>query len=88
VLLAAGLASWTPFLWDTLFDDGGGHIQSVVLGAVLVLAAVQLAAIGLIGDMIANQRTLALDTHERIRRLELAAGIPPSHYEPGAPSSS
>jgi hypothetical protein len=31
---------------------------------------------------------MAQRTFERVRRIELQLGIPPSHYEPGSPTSS
>jgi hypothetical protein len=36
-----------------------------------------------VGDAIAGQRVIAQRTFERVRRLELEAGIEPSHYESG-----
>jgi glycosyltransferase involved in cell wall biosynthesis len=60
-----------------------GHIQSLIAGAVLFLAAVQLGALGVIGDLLDAQRTLSQRTFERVRRIELQLGIEPSHYEPG-----
>jgi glycosyltransferase involved in cell wall biosynthesis len=80
----AALAAWSPFLIDFVFNgDRSGHIQSLILGAVLALAAVQMFALGIIGDALAGQRVLAQRAFERLRRLELEAGVPPSHYEPG-----
>ena len=43
------------------------------------------AALGVIGDLLSAQRTMIQRTHERVRRIELALGIEPSHYE-AAPS--
>jgi hypothetical protein len=65
--------------------SGRGHLQSVIVGAVLVIAAVQLAALGVMGDILAGMRTLQQRTLERVRRVELQLGVEPSHYEPGAP---
>jgi hypothetical protein len=80
----AALAAWSPYLIDFIFNgDRSGHIQSLILGAVLALAAVQMFALGIIGDALAGQRVLAQRAFERLRRLELEAGVPPSHYEPG-----
>ena len=64
--------------------EGAGHVQSLILGAVLFIAAMLLGALGVIGDLLAAQRTLSQRTFERVRRIELALGIAPSHYEPGA----
>jgi hypothetical protein len=63
--------------------QGSGHLQSVIVGAVLVIAAVQLAALGVMGDILAGMRTLQQRTLERVRRVELQLGVQPSHYEPG-----
>src|SRR5437763_918410 len=63
--------------------NGGGHVQSVTLGAVLFLAAIQLAALGVVGDILAGSRVLQQRVLERVRRVELHLGVAPSHYEPG-----
>jgi hypothetical protein len=48
-----------------------------------MLAAVQMFALGIIGDALAGQRAIAQRVYERVRRLELEAGIEPTNYEPG-----
>ena len=65
-------------------DEGAGHVQSLILGAVLFIAAVQLAALGVMGDILAGSRVLQQRILERVRRVELRLGVEPSHYEPGA----
>ena len=78
------LAAWSPFLFDWIVNgDRSGHIQSLILGAVLMLAAVQMFALGIIGDALAGQRAIQQRVYERVRRLELEAGVGPSHYERG-----
>jgi glycosyltransferase involved in cell wall biosynthesis len=80
------LAAWMPFLIDWIFNgDSSGHIQSLILGAVLFIAALQLLALGVIGDLLAGQRVMTQRVFERVRRVELSLGVEPSHYEPGAP---
>ncbi len=64
-----------------------GHVQSLIAGAVLFIAAMLLGALGVIGDLLDAQRTLSQRTFERVRRIELQLGVEPSHYEPGAPAS-
>ena len=70
----------------TFLAHGGrsGHVQSLIFGAVLFMAAMLLGALGVIGDLLAAQRTLSQRTLERVRRIELQLGVEPSHYEPGA----
>ncbi len=84
-VLALGV--WTRFLVFWLQGEGAGHVQSLILGAVLFNAAVVLAALGLIGDLLSGQRIMLQRIFERVRRIELELGVPPSHYEPGAPDS-
>jgi glycosyltransferase involved in cell wall biosynthesis len=82
-----GLASfviWGRFLYFYIDGSGGGHVQSLILGAVLFIAAVQLAALGVVGDILAGSRVLQQRILERVRRVELQLGVEPSHYEPGA----
>ena len=84
VLLLACLAAWTPFLWSWLVDgDRSGHLQSIVLGGVLFIAAVQVFAIGVLADVIAANRSVSQMILQRVRRLELAMGVRPTHYQPG-----
>src|SRR4051812_37653233 len=78
------LAVWTRFLVSWIEGEGAGHVQSLILGAVLFNAAVVLAALGIIGDLLSGQRIMLQRIFERVRRLELHSDIPPSHYEPGA----
>lgn len=88
VVLVLAFAAWMPFLIDWIFNgDSTGHIQSLILGAVLFIAAVQLFALGVIGDLLAGQRVMTQRVFERVRRVELALGVEPSHYEPGSGKS-
>jgi glycosyltransferase involved in cell wall biosynthesis len=75
---------WARFAYFYVVEDeGAGHVQSLILGAVLFNAAMVLAALGVMGDLMAAQRTIAQRTFERVRRIELELGVAPSHYEPG-----
>src|SRR5262245_5856596 len=85
IVAVLALAAWMPFLLDWILNgDNSGHIQSLILGAVLFIAAVQLFALGVIGDLLAGQRVMTQRVFERVRRVELALGVEPSHYERGA----
>src|SRR5947209_736007 len=64
-------------------DAARGHIQSLIAGAVLFIAAMLLLSLGVIGDLLDAQRTISQRTFERVRRIELQLGVEPSHYEPG-----
>src|SRR4051795_9266049 len=75
---------WGRFFYFWVTGDGGGHVQSLILGAVLFNAAMVLAALGVLGDLLSGQRIMLQRIFERVRRVELELGVPPSHYEPGA----
>jgi glycosyltransferase involved in cell wall biosynthesis len=89
-MLLAGLAALAAcipfgrFVWAYIDGDGAGHVQSLIFGAVLFNAAVVLAALGVIGDLLYGQRIMVQRIFERVRRIELQLDVPPSHYEPGA----
>ena len=72
--LVGALAAWMPFAarLSILNGDSTGHVQSLILGAVLALVAVQMFGLGIIGDALAGQRVIAQRVFERVRRLELA----------------
>jgi glycosyltransferase involved in cell wall biosynthesis len=81
------VALFIRFMIDFVGNPGrSGHTQSLILGAVLFIASMLLGALGVIGDLLAAQRTLSQRTFERVRRLELQLGVGPSHYEPAADS--
>jgi len=80
----AAVLAWTPFMYAWIVDGNrAGHIQSVVLGGVLMVAALQVFALGVLADLIAAHRVVSQRTLERVRRIELELGVPPSHYVPG-----
>jgi glycosyltransferase involved in cell wall biosynthesis len=89
-LVAAGMVAvvgaviWVRFLLYFLSGEGHGHIQSLILGSTLFIVAVQLAALGVVSDILAGSRVLQQRILERVRRVELKLRVEPSHYEPGA----
>jgi glycosyltransferase involved in cell wall biosynthesis len=81
VIGLAALAVWIRFAIAYAEGAGKGHVQSLILGAVLFIAAIVLWALGVIGDLLAAQRVMTQRTFERVRRIELQLGVAPSHYE-------
>ena len=79
-----GVVLWARFAWFFVSGEGDGHIQSLIVGATLFIVAVQLLALGVVGDILAGSRVLQQRILERVRRVELQLGVEPSHYEPGA----
>jgi glycosyltransferase involved in cell wall biosynthesis len=85
ILLAIpAIALFVRFAYFYATGDGKGNVQSLILAAVLFNAAMLLAALGVIGDLLSGQRIMLQRTFERVRRVELELGVAPSHYEPGA----
>jgi glycosyltransferase involved in cell wall biosynthesis len=78
-----GAVIWVRFAYLFVTGEGSGHVQSLILGATLFIVAVQLAALGVIGDILAGSRVIQQRILERVRRVELQLGVEPSHYEPG-----
>ena len=58
-----------------LAGDGSGHIQSLVLGGVLLIIGFVTFLIGLVADLISFNRQLVEMTLEKVRRIELALGV-------------
>ncbi|MFA9400014.1 MAG: glycosyltransferase family 2 protein [Acidobacteriota bacterium] len=85
ISLVAAIAAWMPFLVDWIANgDRTGHIQSLLLGAVLFIVAIQLFALGIIGDLLAGQRVMTQRVFERVRRIELELDVEPAHQLPAA----
>ena len=74
------LFSRFTFFWIQDPEDAKGHIQSLILGAVLFNTAALMAALGVIGDLLHAQRVISMRTLDRVRRMELKLGVEPSHY--------
>jgi glycosyltransferase involved in cell wall biosynthesis len=69
---ACGVAGGLRFLYYLWFVDRGiGHIQSLILSAVLMIVGFQIIVIGLLADVISANRKLLEDLLYRVRGLEL-----------------
>src|SRR5918999_2138722 len=76
-----GAVIWARFMYFYWFaDPPGEHIQSLILGSTLFIVAVQLAALGVVGDILAGSRLLQQRMLERVRR----GGGPPRGRARGA----
>ena len=84
LLFVLSLIPFTRFVVAYAGGEGAGHVQSLIFGAVLFNSAVVLFALGILGDLLANQRIMSQRIFERVRRIELELNVAPSHYEPGA----
>ena len=56
-----------------IMGSGAGHIQSLILGAVLLMIGFQVMMIGLVADLIGGTRRLQEDILYRVKKLELSS---------------
>ncbi|MCC6165587.1 MAG: glycosyltransferase family 2 protein [Caldilineaceae bacterium] len=70
VALALGVAIGLRFLYFYLTGTGAGHIQSLILAAILAIVGFQTLLIGLVADLVGFNRKIMEETLYRIRKLE------------------
>lgn len=58
------------YLYLYAVEGGQGHVQSLILTAILLLAGFQLAIFGLLAEIMGNNRKISEDIQWRVRRLE------------------
>ena len=71
LFILCGLIPSTRFLIYYIMGKGSGHIQSLILAAILFVVGFQVLIIGLVADVISFNRRLLEETLERVRRIEL-----------------
>jgi glycosyltransferase involved in cell wall biosynthesis len=77
VVFLTGVAISARFLYFYVTGAGAGHLQSLILSAVLMIVGFQVALIGLVADVISGNRKLIEDLLYRVRGIELALGAAP-----------
>jgi hypothetical protein len=77
-----GLVPLVRFLYLYAIGQGGGHVQSLVIGGVLLLVGFQTMIIGLLGDLLAANRYLVESTLYRLRRREAQLSHKREHKVP------
>ncbi len=73
VCIVLGVIPGLRFVWFYVSGERVGHIQSLILAAILIIVGFQILLIGLLADLIANNRKLLEETVYRVRKLELGA---------------
>jgi glycosyltransferase involved in cell wall biosynthesis len=76
LLFAIGLLISLRFVYYYYYGTGLGHMQSLILSAVLLIVGFQIVLIGLVADLIGGSRKLLEDLVYRIRDLESRGGLP------------
>ena len=66
------------FVWHYFTSPGPtGRVQSLILGAALLIVAFMLMMLGIIADLLRANRVLTERTLHRVRHIELVLGVPP-----------
>jgi glycosyltransferase involved in cell wall biosynthesis len=71
VLVLLGLIPIVRFIFYYASGGGGGHIQSLILGSLLVSSGFGVLVVGMIADLISFNRQLVEMTLERVKKIEL-----------------
>jgi glycosyltransferase involved in cell wall biosynthesis len=71
LFLLSGLALSVRYLYFAASGSGAGHVQSVILAAVLLIVGVVVFCIGLVADLIGFNRRILEENLFRTRRMEL-----------------
>ncbi|WP_299924015.1 glycosyltransferase family 2 protein [uncultured Nocardioides sp.] len=77
LMAAFGVLGLVPFLRYAVIEaagDGGGHLQSLLVGAVLLIMAFLSGMLGVISDLIRTNRILIETTLEHTKRARFSAG--------------
>lgn len=74
-MVALGMLPGIRFVYFYVTGNRVGHIQSLILAAILLIVGLQVLLIGLLADLIGNNRRMLEETVYRVRRLELHAGV-------------
>lgn len=72
--LVAGLGLAGRYLFFAIQGFGAGHVQSVILAAVLLIVGFMVGLIGLVADLISFNRKILEEVLYRLRKLEVGNG--------------
>jgi glycosyltransferase involved in cell wall biosynthesis len=71
LIFSVGLIIGGRFLYFVIMGQGTGHVQSLILAAVLLIVGFQILLIGLLADLIGFNRRILEEALYRLRKLEL-----------------
>jgi len=77
ILFGSGVLVSMRFVYFYLIGDGSGHIQSLILSAVLMMIGFQVFVIGFVADLIGGVRRLLEFALYKIKKMELAQNDKP-----------
>lgn len=70
LLISTGAAIGIRFLWYFFTQSGAGHLQSLLLSAILIIVGIQTLMLGLLADIISANRRLLEDVQYRLRKAD------------------
>lgn len=71
LFLFIGMLIGVRFLWYYMGGNGTGHIQSLILSAILIITGVQVGVIGVLSELLAINRKLLEDIQRRLKLQDL-----------------
>jgi glycosyltransferase involved in cell wall biosynthesis len=84
LLVLLGAIPGIRFLWFYFSGDRTGHVQSLILAAILIIVGFQVMLIGLLADLMSANRKLLEESLYRLRRRDLD---PPTATPPERPTT-
>ncbi|MEZ4868940.1 MAG: glycosyltransferase family 2 protein [Caldilineaceae bacterium] len=66
-----GMVLGARFLYFYIVGQGGGHVQSLILTAILLIVGFQIILIGLLADLVGFNRKILEEILQRLRRVEM-----------------
>ena len=77
ILIGLGMVPGIRFLWFYMTGNRVGHIQSLILAAILIIIGFQVVLIGLLADVQASNRKLLEEVVYRLRRRDAGDSAAP-----------
>lgn len=71
IFCLGGVVLGIRYLYFMAIGEGTGHVQSVIVGALLIIVGAQSFVVGLLADLIAANRKLVQETLTRVRDMQL-----------------
>jgi glycosyltransferase involved in cell wall biosynthesis len=70
-LIVLGLLPGVRFLYLLLIGQTIGHVQSLILAAILIVVGAQVMLIGILADLVGFNRTILEETLYRVRKIDM-----------------
>lgn len=71
IMMVPGILAFLRFLWLYALGEGGGNVQSLVIGSALIAAGMVMFVGGLLADLVAANRALLADIRGRLLAADL-----------------